>query len=282
MSNEVTKAQPAPGAVAVPSISDKDLLKHLSNMGLLPKLNEGERDTYLQIAKAFNLNPFKREIYVSKYGDQMSIITGYEVYIKRGERTGQLDGWSVITEGTVKDNNLKAVLTIHRKDRKHPFIWEVFYSEYVQMKEGQPNKFWKKAHTMIKKVAISQGFRLCFSDELGGMPYSQEEIGVEDANYTLDTTGIESTETAKTPVDKVTPAAGNGAAALQMKDGKPMIANEQLKNLIERVKAGDTDAYDKAVSFFSFEGKQLQVLDEMLELGKAAKATVTDSQPPNP
>jgi uncharacterized protein YyaL (SSP411 family) len=40
---------------------------------------------------------------------------------------------------------------------------------------------------MIKKVAISQGFRLCFSDELGGMPYTKEEMPeqtTEETTYT--------------------------------------------------------------------------------------------------
>lgn len=158
-------------------VTDAELTMHLENLGLLKDLTNGEKNSYLQIAKAFNLNPFKREIHVSKYNGQMSIITGYEVYIKRAERTGQLDGWSVTTTGTVKENNLKAVVTIYRKDRSHPFIWEVEYNEYVQKtKEGNVTKFWQKATTMIKKVAISQGFRLCFSDELGGMPYTTEEM----------------------------------------------------------------------------------------------------------
>jgi hypothetical protein len=34
---------------------------------------------------------------------------------------------------------------------------------------------------MIKKVAMAQGFRLCFSDELGGMPYTAEELNAMDA-----------------------------------------------------------------------------------------------------
>lgn len=29
---------------------------------------------------------------------------------------------------------------------------------------------------MTKKVGISQAFRLCFSDELGGMPYTSDEM----------------------------------------------------------------------------------------------------------
>jgi phage recombination protein Bet len=166
-------------------VTDAELTMHLENLGLLKDLTNGEKNTYLQIAKAYNLNPFKREIHVSKYGNQMSIITGYEVYIKRAERTGQLDGWSVVTEGTVAANDLKAIVTIHRKDRSHPFTWEAIYSEYVQLKDGKPNKFWQKATTMIKKVAISQAFRLCFSDELGGMPYTSDEM-----ENTQDTTPV--------------------------------------------------------------------------------------------
>lgn len=158
-------------------IEEKQLMEYLDVMGLAPKLSEPEKKSFLQIAKAFNLNPFKREIYCSKYGTQLSIITGYEVYIKRAERSGMLDGWNVVTEGITSDNSLKAIITIHRKDRKYPFIHEVLYSEYVQKtNEGHITKFWLKAITMTKKVAIAQGFRLCFSDELGGMPYTQDEI----------------------------------------------------------------------------------------------------------
>ena len=178
MSNEIVKFE---------KVTDQELTMHLENLGLLKDLTTGEKNSYIQIAKAFNLNPFKREIHVSKYNGQMSIITGYEVYIKRAERTGQLDGWNVVTSGSVETKDLKATVTIFRKDRSHPFIWEAEYNEYVQKtKEGNITKFWQKANTMIKKVAISQGFRLCFSDELGGMPYTPEEMPekTEDVQYT--------------------------------------------------------------------------------------------------
>jgi hypothetical protein len=35
---------------------------------------------------------------------------------------------------------------------------------------------------MTKKVAISQAFRLCFSDELGGMPYTSDELPQQTEN----------------------------------------------------------------------------------------------------
>lgn len=159
------------------AVSDTELIGYLDNLGLTKKLTEGEKNTYLQIAKAFGLNPFKREIHVSKYGDNMSIITGYEVYLKRAERTGQLDGWSATTTGSVATGDLKATVTIYRKDRSHPFVWEALYEECVQKtREGKVTQFWQKSAFMTKKVAISQGFRLCFSDELGGMPYTADEM----------------------------------------------------------------------------------------------------------
>lgn len=162
-------------------VKDKELIEYLDVMGISPKLNEKEKLQFLNIAKTFGLNPFKREIFCTVYGEgqykQLSIITGYEVYIKRAERSGQLDGWEATTSGSVAGGDLKATVTIYRKDRSKPFVWEVYYNECVQTKkDGTPTQFWNKAHFMTKKVCISQAFRLCFSDELGGMPYTSDEM----------------------------------------------------------------------------------------------------------
>lgn len=172
MKNEITTTE---------NVNDKVLIEYLDVMGISPKLDEKEKIQFLNIAKTFGLNPFKREIFCTVYGEgqykQLSIITGYEVYIKRAERSGQLDGWHATTSGGVATNDLKATVTIYRKDRQHPFIWEVFYDECVQTKkDGTVTQFWKKANFMTKKVGISQAFRLCFSDELGGMPYTSDEM----------------------------------------------------------------------------------------------------------
>lgn len=174
--------------------TNEKLIGFLDIMGIGKHMTDKEKDLFLEISKTFGLNPFKREIHPSKYTKDgpFTIVVGYESYIKRAERSGQLDGWSCTTEGKIEDGSLKAILTIHRKDRKFPFIHEVYYSEYVKeveieetdQKTGhtkktgkfRPTKFWKMGITMIKKVCMSQGFRLCFSDELGGMPYTAEEL----------------------------------------------------------------------------------------------------------
>lgn len=172
------------------NVNDKVLIEYLDVMGISPKLEEKEKIQFLNIAKTFGLNPFKREIFCTVYGSgeykQLSIITGYEVYIKRAERSGQLDGWHATTTGSVATNDLKATVTIYRKDRQHPFIWEVFYDECVQKtKQGSVTKFWEKANFMTKKVCISQAFRLCFSDELGGMPYTSDEMPSEEQTHDI-------------------------------------------------------------------------------------------------
>ncbi len=184
MNNELVNTN---NATSLEVVSKETLLKFLDTAGLATKLTAQEKESFLEISQAFGLNPFKREIHCSKYGDNLSIITGYEVYLKRAERTGLLDGWKAETVGSVKEGNLKAIVTIYRKDRNHPFVWEAYYDECVQKtKDGHVTKFWQKANFMTKKVAISQGFRLCFSDELGGMPYTADEMPqYEDTNYTV-------------------------------------------------------------------------------------------------
>ena len=191
MKNEITTTE---------QVNEKVLIEYLDVMGISPKLEDKEKIQFLNIAKTFGLNPFKREIFCTVYGEgqykQLSIITGYEVYIKRAERSGQLDGWNATTSGSVDTNDLKATVTIYRKDRQHPFVWEVFYNECVQKtKAGVVTKFWEKANFMTKKVCISQAFRLCFSDELGGMPYTSDEMPQQE--ITVDVPHIEVIEQTK-------------------------------------------------------------------------------------
>jgi len=157
--NEITK-QPAQ---LMQSID-----KYLESMG--NKLTQKHRTQFIEIASAFQLNPFIREIYGIPYGDNFNIIVGYEVYLKRAETSGQLAGWRAWTDG--EGNNIKGCVEISRKDWEKPFYHEVYLEEY-----DQKNQMWKsKPRTMIKKVAIAQGFRMAFPVELGGIPCTADEL----------------------------------------------------------------------------------------------------------
>jgi phage recombination protein Bet len=171
---------PQPPTNHVETMTEKRLIEYMDAFGLAKKLTPTEKLQFISIAREFNLNPFKREIHVQVYNENtedrtLSMVVGYEVYLKRAERLHVLDGWSVKTEGD--GDTLKAVAEIYRKDRKHPFIHEVWYKEAVQTKrDGTANHFWKKMpRFMLKKVAAAQAFRLCFPDDMGGIPFIEGE-----------------------------------------------------------------------------------------------------------
>jgi len=161
---EVTSLKPREKDV---ELNIEDIKKYIA-----PEANDKELFMFVNIAKSYGLNPFKREIHFVKYGNNPGqIIVGYETYLKRAERTGLLDGWEVKIVDIGKPTE-RAVITIYRKDRSHPFVWEVYRREFDK---GQAS--WKTMpHFMLKKVAIAQGFRLAFPEDLGGMPYIAEEI----------------------------------------------------------------------------------------------------------
>lgn len=170
----------------VPTLSpqqEKEISTYLTGLGVA--LNETQMQQFVTLCREFQLNPFKREIYGVAYGDNFNIIVGYEVYIKRAERSQKLDGWERGTTGT--GNEMKAWIKIYRKDWSKPFYHEVDYSEYVQTRwdydrqEHVVNAMWaSKPKTMLMKVVTAQAFRLAFPDEFAGMPYTSDEIPTEE------------------------------------------------------------------------------------------------------
>ncbi len=175
-----TPVREAPPSLQPTEVQKQTILDYLNAFGLASQLTEPEKLQFIEIAQAFKLNPFKREIHVAVFGEgeyrRLSIITGYEVYLKRAERTGKLDGWKAWVEG--EGDSMKALVEIHRKDWSEPFIHEVYWREAVQKKkDGSLTSFWmKQPKFQLKKVAISQGFRLAFPDELGGLPFDASEL----------------------------------------------------------------------------------------------------------
>ena len=174
---------PAPNREPSPSVPDipkQIILDYLAAIGLDSELTEAEKLQFIATCQAFHLSPIKREIHIAVYGEgssrRVSIITGYETYLKRAERAGKLDGWSSRVEGTGDD--MRAIVEIHRKDWSQAFVHEVYWSEAVQKKrDGSPTSFWTKMPKFqLKKVCISQAFRLAFPDDLGGLPYDASEL----------------------------------------------------------------------------------------------------------
>lgn len=240
---EVLNGTTTATAVA-PALSKEKLLEFLKIGGVAQKLTDEEKLQFVEIAQAYGLNPFKREIYCNTYGEgqyrQTSIITGYEVYIKRAERTGKLNGWGVEVAG--EGDEMKATITIYRKDWSNPFTHVAYLPECIQYskKTGKPNAIWSKMpRFMLRKVAIAQGFRLCFSDELGGMPYTQDEVGQEPAGKS--TTQFAATAEVVEPEEL--PLPNDALAALAEAQTK-----EQLKQICLDIAKALGDSYKETLN----------------------------------
>lgn len=159
-------------------VSEKLLLDYLST--LTEQLNDSQRMQFLAVSQAFNLNPFKREIYAVKYGSNFNIIVGYETYLKRAEEFPQYDGYDIEFGSNGKDISCKC--SVYRKDRSHAVVSTVWMSEYNTGKS-----LWQsKPKVMLEKVAICTAFRRAFPSEYGGMPYTAEELpNNEEINATI-------------------------------------------------------------------------------------------------
>lgn len=147
----------------------------LAEQPVYKSLTKQEIKHFIDLASVYKLNPLKREIYAVKFKDQMNIIIGFEVYLKRAQRTGLLNGFECHTEGS--GNDTIAIATIHRKDWDFPFTHDISIKEF----RGTSPIWSKMPAYMLKKCCLSQAFRLCFPDELGGT-YTTEEHSLFDKN----------------------------------------------------------------------------------------------------
>ena len=173
-----------------------------------PNVTESEIIYFMKLCKARGLNPYIRDAYLIKYGNQpAAIIVAKDAVEKRAIQNPEYDGKEVgiyvenketgeliKREGSIlrknKEELVGAWCTVYRKDWKYPITKEVNFDEYIQKKkDGTPNTNWEnRPVTMITKVAIVQALREAFIEELSGM-YEAEEMGVNESE--LDNTPIQ-------------------------------------------------------------------------------------------
>ena len=205
----------------------------------LEKVSDEEILKALLYCKKAKLDPFKREVHFIPYGKSLQVVTSYTEYIKRGEKSGKLDGWTVKVEGETK-NDLRATVIIYRKDWSRPFEWTVYFREVAK---NSPT--WEAMPVfMLKKAAISQAFRLAFPEETGFLPGEEAEIGtIEEAGIVVEPESIEQAEQVK-EAEKVEKASlppreqdkpGEAAKEEEKKEPEKVIPDEISKESREKL-----------------------------------------------
>ena len=164
---------------------------------------------FLSMCKFQKLNPFLREAYLIKYGNQpATIVTGKDAVLKRAMRnpaySGHEAGVVVMDEATGNTVNRVGTIVlpgetliggwakVYVKGWETPLMLTVAFDEYVGRKSnGEVNQQWStKPATMIRKVALVQTMREAFPEDLGGM-HAPEEVGISDADLPMDEVPVE-------------------------------------------------------------------------------------------
>ena len=133
---------------------------------------ENEFLLLMQLARTYQLDPFAKQIWAVKYGNNpAAIFCGRDGFLAIAHRSGKFDG---MESGTRKDgDDLIGWCKVYRKDMSRPFEVEVSLSEYSTGK----NLWQTKPKTMIVKVAESHALRRAFG--ISGL-YAPEEIDTGD------------------------------------------------------------------------------------------------------
>ena len=149
---------------------------------------------FINMCKFNGLNPWLREAYCVKYGNEpATIVTGKEAFEKRAENHQAHDGHKagvIVMKPDSEEPIYRAgalVLPdetlvggwaeVWRKDQKETTRIEVGFDEYAGRKrDGSLNRQWAaKPATMIRKVALVQALREAFPKTFGGMYTADEQ-----------------------------------------------------------------------------------------------------------
>lgn len=165
-------------------------------------LTDAEAMMFLMLCKHQGLNPFVRDAYCVKYGNQATMVVGRDAFTKKAQKNPKYKGMSsgVIVlnlKGEIENRKGEIVLDdeellggwaeVYIDGWVDPLFISVNFNEYVQMKDGKPNAMWSgKPATMIRKVAVVHALREAFPADLSGC-YSQDELGVDDADLPKNT-----------------------------------------------------------------------------------------------
>jgi len=143
---------------------------------LCKNINDDELHLFAAVCKKTGLDPFMKQIYAVKRGDQMTIQTSIDGYRLIAERTGRYCPGRESTH-QYKGDRLVSSTSYVKKQTKDGTWHEVSVTAYFdEYKPNYKSQFWDtKPHVMLVKCAESLALRKAFPNELSGL-YTSEEM----------------------------------------------------------------------------------------------------------
>lgn len=181
-------------------ISPRDVRAYLVN-GNAP-VTDGEVMMFLALCKENKLNPFTRECYLIKYGQNpANMVIAKDVYMKRAKRNPNYkghkagicyinkDGEYAEREGTILLPNETLVGGWAEVYMSNLDVPQRVTASLVENSKGQST--WKTMPAlMIRKVALVQALREIMPEELGGL-YDVDEMPIDADKLPTDAVVVE-------------------------------------------------------------------------------------------
>jgi len=162
-----------------------------------PKTTNQEIALFLKLCESEGLDPYRKEAYIIKYGDNAAqMVIAFAVFNRRAKASpryeGEEDGITVINrQDQIEHRNGELLLPdeqliggwcrVYVKGLRVPKYVEVNFSEY-----NQSQALWKsKPATMIHKVAMAHAYRNAFPEVVGGL-YIEDEMQENVGNTVTD------------------------------------------------------------------------------------------------
>lgn len=201
---------------------------------------------FMKLCQGQKLNPFTREAYLVKYGNQSaSIVVGKDAFTRRAEANpnykGVKSGVIVVNlnkqienrEGTFylkgREELVGGWARVSFKDNKDEVFNTVSLDEYIgRKKDGSIQSMWAtKPATMIRKVALVQALRDAFPNSLYQM-YVAEEVQVDESELPVHEVDVKEEQRQAAHVDAPPqPATQNTKAqVMQLAREKELMAGE--------------------------------------------------------
>ena len=168
-------------------------IKNYLVSGKKENVTDQELMYFMAICKSRGLNPFKKDAYLIKYGnDPAAIVTSIDYFRSRARAQKDCVGWKKGVIVKTKDGALRDSAGLIQEGEtllggffeatpsgwKDPFRLEVNLKGYIKKtSEGKVTRFWSEDNqpSQIAKVAESQGLRTLWPDEFQGV-YEETEI----------------------------------------------------------------------------------------------------------
>ncbi|MDM8130129.1 phage recombination protein Bet [Clostridium butyricum] len=201
---------------------------------------------FMKLCQGQKLNPFTREAYLVKYGNQSaSIVVGKDAFTRRAEANpnykGVKSGVIVVNlnkqienrEGTFylkgREELVGGWARVSFKDNKDEVFNTVSLDEYIgRKKDGSIQSMWAtKPATMIRKVALVQALRDAFPNSLSQM-YVAEEVQVDESELPVHEVDVKEEQRQAAHVDAPPQLATQNTKAqvMQLAREKELMAGE--------------------------------------------------------